>query len=183
MFWWELLLTGFYSYNYILKTGIRRWGRSNCINLNHNFITTLCETSLPLLSFMKKCIAAILAILYFVTTTGATINFYYCNGKRVANNMTKTEVPECSKCPVSKKLVAKTDCCQHEQRFVKLMSDQHVADVSFHIQKIVSFVSPIVFFDNNDLHFSSLARKFPVNNSPPRSSDITIYQRNCAFLI
>lgn len=132
---------------------------------------------------MKKSIAAILAILYFVTTTGATINFYYCNGKRVAHKMAKTEVPGCSKCPVSKKVVAKKDCCQHEQKFVKLMSDQQVADVSFHIQKLVLFVSPIVFSDNNNLHFSSLTRKFPVNNSPPRSSGISIYQRNCVFLI
>lgn len=132
---------------------------------------------------MKKSIAAILAILYFVTTTGATINFYYCNGKRVTQNMTKTEMPGCSKCPVAKKVVSKNDCCQHEQKFVKLVNDQNVASVSFHIQKLVLFVPPIIFLDNNGLHFSSLARKFPVNNSPPRSSSITIYQLNCAFLI
>ena len=132
---------------------------------------------------MKKCIAAILAILYFATTTGATINFYYCNGKRVAHNMAKTVMPGCNKCPVSEKMDAKSGCCQHEQKFVKLVNDQNVAYVTFHVQKIISFISPIIFFDNNSLHFSSLARTFPVNNSPPRSSGITIYQRNCAFLI
>jgi hypothetical protein len=132
---------------------------------------------------MKKCIAAILTILYFATTTGATINLYYCNGKRVAHNMAKADMPECNKCPVSKKITSNSDCCQHEQKFVKLVNDQNVADVSFHIQKSVSFISPFVFLDNYNLHFSSLARTFPVNNSPPRSSGITIYQRNCAFLI
>ena len=132
---------------------------------------------------MKKYIAAILVILYFATTTGATINLYYCNGKRVAHNMAKTEMPGCNKCPVSENMDAKSGCCQHEQKFVKLVNDQNVADVSLHIQKLVSFVSPIVFFDNNHLHYSSLARKFPVNNSPPGSSGITIYQRNCVFLI
>ena len=131
---------------------------------------------------MKKCIAAILAILYFVTTTGATINFYYCNGKRVAHNMAKTEIPSCIKCPASKKLVAKKDCCQHEQKFVKLVTDQHVADVSFHFQKLISFVSPVVFLDNNNFHFSSISIKYPLSNSPPRSG-ISIYQRNCVFLI
>lgn len=132
---------------------------------------------------MKKCFAAILAILYFATTTGATINFYYCNGERVAHKMVKNEMPGCSKCPVTKKAVAKSDCCQHEQKFVKLVNDQNVADVTFHIQKLISFISPIVFSDNYNLHYSSLVRKFPVSNSPPRSSGITIYQRNCVFLI
>ena len=132
---------------------------------------------------MKKFIAAILAILYFATTTGATINFYYCNGKRVSHNMAKSDMPGCNKCPVSKKADAKSGCCQHEQKFVKLVNDQNVADVSFHTQKSVSFASPIIFFDNYNLHYSSLTREFPVNNPPPRSSGITIYQRNCAFLI
>lgn len=132
---------------------------------------------------MKKVFAAILAILYFATTTGATINFYYCNGERVAHKMVKKEIQGCSKCPVSKKEVAKSDCCQHEQKFVKLVNDQNVADVTFHIQKLISFVSPIIFSDNYNLHYSSLARKFPVNNSPPERSGITICQRNCVFLI
>ena len=132
---------------------------------------------------MKKCIGAILAILYFATTTGATINFYYCNGERVAHKMEKKEMPGCSKCPVAKKVVAKSACCQHEQRFVKLLNDQIVADVTFHIQKLISFVSPIVFSEDYNLNYSSLARKFPVSNSPPGSSGITIYQRNCVFLI
>ena len=132
---------------------------------------------------MKKCIAAILAILYFATTTGATIDLYYCNGKRVAHNMAKTEMSGCNKCLGSEKVDASSGCCQHEQKFVKLVNDQNVADVSFHTQKLISFVSPIIFFDNYNLHYSSLTREFPVNNSPPRSSGITIYQRNCAFLI
>lgn len=132
---------------------------------------------------MKKCFAAILAILYFATTTGATINFYYCNGERVAHKMVKNEMPGCSKCPVAKKMVAKSDCCQHEQRFVKLVNDQNVADVTFHIQKLISIISPIVFSDNYNLHYSSLAWKLPVNNSPPLNSGVTIYQRNCVFLI
>lgn len=132
---------------------------------------------------MKKFIAAILAILYFATTTGATINLYYCNGKRVAHNMAKTEMSGCNKCPVSNTLKAKSGCCQHEQKFVKLAKDQNVADVTFHIQKLVSFVSPIFFSDNYNLPYSSLVRKFPVSNSPPRSSGINIYQRNCVFLI
>lgn len=132
---------------------------------------------------MKKCFAAILAILYFATTTGATINFYYCNGERVAHKMVKNEIPGCSKCPVTKKVVTKSDCCQHEQRFVKLVNAQNVADVTFHIQRLISFVSPIGFSGNYNLHYSSLARKFPVNNPPPGSSGISIYQRNCVFLI
>ena len=132
---------------------------------------------------MKKCIAAILAILYFATTTGATINFYYCNGKRVAHNMAKTEMSGCNKCPVSEKMDANSGCCQHVQKFVKLVNDQNVADISFHTQKLISFVSPIIFLDNYNLHHSSLTREFPVNNPPSRSGGITIYQRNCAFLI
>ncbi len=132
---------------------------------------------------MKKCIAAILVILYFATTTGATIDFYYCNGKRVAANMTKIEMPGCNKCPVPKKVDARSGCCQHEQKFVKLVNDQNVADISFQIQKLASFVSPIIFFDHYNLQYSSLFRNFSVNNSPPRSGDIPIFQRNCVFLI
>ncbi|MEO9021865.1 MAG: hypothetical protein ABI237_04480 [Ginsengibacter sp.] len=132
---------------------------------------------------MKKCIAAILAILYFATTTGATVNFYYCNGKRVADSMTKSDMSGCTKCKMPKNTDAKSGCCQHEQKFVKLVNDQYVADISFHIQKSISFVSPIVFFDNYNLHYLSLARKFLANSSPPGSSGTTLYKRNCTFLI
>lgn len=132
---------------------------------------------------MKKCFAAILAILYFATTTGATINLYYCQGKEVAENMEKAEMPSCSKCMMEKKVEAKSNCCQHEQRFVKLVNDQNISDASFHIQKPVSIISPIVFFENNNFHFSSFIAEYPVSNAPPRSSGITLYQRNCVFLI
>jgi hypothetical protein len=132
---------------------------------------------------MKKTFAVILSILYFAATTGATINLYYCQGKAVAENMAKTEMPSCSKCKMDKKVEDKSNCCQHEQKFVKLVNDQNIADVSFHIQKPVSTISPIVFFENNNLHLSPLAAAYPFSNAPPGSSGITIYQRNCVFLI
>ena len=132
---------------------------------------------------MKKAFAAILAILYFATTTGATINLYYCQGKEVAKNMMKTEMPSCTKCGMEKKVEAKSTCCQHEQRFVKLVNDQNISDASLHIQKPVSIISPIGFFENNNFHFSSFTAEYPVSNAPPRSSGITLYQRNCVFLI
>ena len=132
---------------------------------------------------MKKVFAAILAILYFATTTGATINLYYCQGRRVAENMAKTEMPLCNKCRMEKKVEAKSTCCRHEQKFVKLVNDQNIYDVSFHIQQPVFIVTPAVFFENNNFHFSSLTAKYPVSNAPPRSSGITIYKRNCTFLI
>ncbi|HEY5462498.1 MAG TPA: hypothetical protein VIJ95_04515 [Hanamia sp.] len=132
---------------------------------------------------MKKAIAAILVVLYFTTTTGTTINFYYCQGKKVAENMAKTEIPSCSKCKMEKKVEAKSACCQHEQKFVKLINDQNISDASFHIQQPVSIISPIVFFENNNFHFPSLIAEYPVSNAPPRSSGITIYKRNCTFLI
>jgi len=132
---------------------------------------------------MKKAFAAILAILYFATTTGATINLYYCQGKEVAKNMMKTEMPSCSKCKMEKKVEAKSTCCQHEQRFVKLVNDQNISDASLHIQKPVSIISPIVFFENNNFRFPSLTTDYPVSNAPPRSSGTPIYKRNCTFLI
>ncbi len=132
---------------------------------------------------MKKCFAAILAILYFATTTGATINFYYCQGKLVSENSTKTEMLSCSKCKMEKKVEAKSTCCQHEQKFVKLVNEQNISNASFHIQKPVSIISPIVFFENNNFHFPSLTAEYPVSNAPPRSSSMPIYQRNCVFLI
>jgi|SRR5665213_1418352 len=132
---------------------------------------------------MKKAFAAILAILYFATTTGATINLYYCQGKEVAKNMTKTEMPSCSKCKMDKKIEDKSNCCQHEQRFVKLVNDQNISNASFHLQKPVSIISPIAFFENNSFHFLSVTAEYPVINAPPRRSSITIYQRNCVFLI
>ena len=132
---------------------------------------------------MKKTFAAILAILYFATTTGATINLYYCQGKEVAENRSKTEMSSCSKCKMEKKVEAKSTCCRHEQKFVKLVNDQNISDASLHIQKPVSIISPIVFFENNNFYFSSLTAEYPVSNAPPRSSIISIYKRNCTFLI
>jgi hypothetical protein len=132
---------------------------------------------------MKKAFAAILAILYFVTTTGATIDLFSCKGKMVESSMAKSEASICGMCKMEKKAQEQTGCCKHEQKFVKIVNDQNISDASFHIQKPVSIISSDVFFEINNFNFTSKAAEYSVTNSPQRSSSITIYERNCTFLI
>ena len=79
---------------------------------------------------MKKFFAAILAILYFATTTGATVHLHYCMDKLVEQSLWHSEKDQCSKCGMDKSL-EKKGCCKDEYKQVKVGNAHYSPDVAF----------------------------------------------------
>ena len=65
---------------------------------------------------MKKAVVAILACLYLLVSTGATIHTHYCMGKLVDWGLSTKSTGKCSKCGMVK-TKADTDkgCCNDDE--------------------------------------------------------------------
>ncbi len=70
---------------------------------------------------MKKFLVFIIALTYFITSTGFVVNVHYCMGKISA---VKFEEPK-QKCCCKKK---HKSCCKTEQQLVKLSSNSKLVD-------------------------------------------------------
>ena len=124
---------------------------------------------------MKKVFATILALIYFITSTGATVNIHYCMGKLYAVDLVATT--KCGKCGMEND---KGGCCKDEIKTVKL-NDSHqpaTAQIAFTapVAVIHNYPSPLAFADA--IVIPKAATK---NNSPPGSSGTSRCVLNCVF--
>ena len=69
---------------------------------------------------MKKCLATILAVLYFMTSTGATIHMHYCMGKMVSWALwhKHDKKDDCKNCSMAKK----KGCCEDKHQTIEIES-------------------------------------------------------------
>lgn len=132
---------------------------------------------------MKKFIVSILAVLYLVTSTGATIHMHYCMGKLADWNLGHQESKTCSKCGMDKDESKNNGCCKDEHRFLKDDSAQKITESNIQFTDIVILGTPPAFFQLTDFGFVSITDKKPNCNAPPRKQDCPIYILNCVFLI
>jgi hypothetical protein len=132
---------------------------------------------------MKKFAAAILAIFYLSTSTGANIHTHYCMGEMadwgLGNNKSKT----CDKCGMEKSEEKDNGCCKDEHKFLKNTLDQKVAESSFLITYIVCVAIVPDYPELTSIKLSSLTEENPRSNAPPRSSGVAVYILNRTFLI
>ncbi len=133
-------------------------------------------------SAVKKIFAAILAILYFTATTGATVHLHFCMGKLVDESLWHNETEQCSKCGMDLGHQA-NDCCKDVHKQVKLQNDHYLADMNFQVSQFSAIALPVAFIEIPAAEIASIAEDNPVSNAPPRSRDIPIYKRNCVFRI
>ena len=139
---------------------------------------------------MKKFTVAILAILYLGTSIGATVHLHYCMDKLVAWDLgDKEDNKACPYCGMAKTSTAdehcgsdSKGCCKDEQKQVKIEKDQKATENNFDFSK-ASFqpitISPL----DINVNYTATCLKYPVSNSPPRTSSILLFIRNCVFLI
>lgn len=132
---------------------------------------------------MKKFVAAILAVLYLGTSTGATVHLHYCMGNLADWSLGNSEAKTCGNCGMEKSEEKDNGCCKDEHKFVKNDNDQKTAE-----EIVINFAThvidlPIVNFSALDIPVPSVTEKHPVSHAPPRSNGVAVYIRNCTFII
>ncbi len=132
---------------------------------------------------MKKLVVAILAILYLSTSTGATLHMHYCMGKLAEWGFGQDDAKKCSKCGMEKGLNEDNGCCRDEQKFLKNESDQKTTQQTFQTIQLIAIALPSSFIEFTTLNIPSVTEENPVGHAPPLIGDLTLYIRNCVFLI
>ncbi len=132
---------------------------------------------------MKKFIVAILAIVYFSSSVGASVNLHYCMGKLADWNLGHTESKQCDKCGMKKSLKKDKGCCKDEHKFIKNNSDQKTAESAVQIFQSIAVALPVSFYEIPSVGTPSITEENPVSNAPPPISTVAVYIRNCVFRI
>lgn len=132
---------------------------------------------------MKKLIAAILAVLYLGTSTGATVHMHYCMGELADWGLGHNNSKTCGKCGMEKSAEKNNGCCKDEHKFVKNETDQKVAEsvVLDFSQQIIDI--PVSFFAISESLVSSISEEYPISHAPPRSGTRQVYLLNRTFRI
>src|SRR6476661_6176091 len=129
---------------------------------------------------MKKAVVTILAVLYFITSTGTTIQIHYCMGKLISwkvNPDEKTDI--CSKCGMK----SKKGCCEEKYQVIKIDQDQKKVNPI-----TTSINSPQIILHNyytefSYNYFSNSSKETYYNHAPPLDLCVPIYISNCVFRI
>jgi hypothetical protein len=132
---------------------------------------------------MKRFIAAILAILYLSTSTGATLNMHYCMGELADWGLGLNKSKTCGKCGMEKSEEKDNGCCKDEHKFVKNDTDQKTTEAGIQITQLLGVALPVAFLEVSSNGFPSVTEENPISHAPPRSCGVAVYVRNCVFLI
>ncbi len=132
---------------------------------------------------MKGFVAAILAVIYISTSTGANIHMHYCMGELADWGLGHNNSKTCGNCGMEKSEEKDNGCCKDEHKFVKNDNDHKTAE-TFVINLANQVIDlPIEYLSVFDIPVSFVTEKYPVSHAPPRSNGVAVYIRNCSFLI
>ena len=130
---------------------------------------------------MRKFIATILAILYLLTSTGATIHVHYCMGKLKSigfwhSNSKKDACPTCV-------MANKKGCCEDNHQIVKIDEQYDVPRSTIAFYK---YFLQIPYYNSINFHLEivpSSGITYRSTNSPPGINTISLYIVNCVYRI
>jgi hypothetical protein len=128
---------------------------------------------------VKKLAACILAVLYLVTSTGATIHTHYCMGKLRSAGLWSTGKDACATCGMEKK----KGCCEDRHTTLKIDKQHNVPVVVLSLDNDAAHL-PLSYSTNSqpELLFFTRAR-YSLVNSPPGKAFIPLYISNSIFRI
>ncbi len=132
---------------------------------------------------MKNFITAILAFLYISTSTGTTVHMHYCMGKLADWSIIHNESKTCGKCGMEKQEGKDNGCCKDEHKFYKDDSAQKISESSMLIFQVLAISLPSSFIQIPEIEILSLTEENPLSHAPPRTDAVSVYIRNCTFLI
>ena len=132
---------------------------------------------------MKKLFAAILSVLYLSTSTGAMLHIHYCMGKLADWGLGHNNSKTCSKCGMEKNDEKDNGCCKDEHKFIKITTDQKIAQNGFQLVQVIALAPQVSFVEMPSNDFLSVTEENPISHAPPRTCGVAVYVRNCVFLI
>lgn len=123
---------------------------------------------------MKKFIAIILLVTYFVTSSGATIQLHYCMDKLVDWGFSNKGKDNCSACGMEKK--GHKGCCHEENRIIKVDKNHKATSTSFELLKLYFPLINNTFLVNEHFFAFNPVTTNPSTNAPPiRAIPIYLY--------
>jgi hypothetical protein len=134
---------------------------------------------------MKRFLFSILAFIYIVASTGATMHLHYCMGRLADTGFFEQEGGHCSLCGMEKSNDGdENGCCTDKEETVKISIDQKFAAASvFHfVQPFTDIVAVFTGFQPS-LDVRTDDKVPPVSNAPPRSPQVPPYLMHCHFSI
>ena len=131
---------------------------------------------------MKPIAAVILIILYFVTSTGATLYSHYCMGEIAGSSIWGNTDNKCGKCGMEEQEGEDSGCCNEEAQWIKIDDDQKTNSIQIHVSKLELQAVSFIFF-NSSLFASKSDHTFPGSKAPLRSCELPTYLLNCVFRI
>jgi hypothetical protein len=127
---------------------------------------------------MKKAFSLILLMVYFVVSTGFTVNLHYCMDRFHSWELGPSEEDACATCGM--KTTDSNGCCRDEVKTVKLQQDLVQAKyvvAEFSLPALVTTVPEHIVapFQNTTQVL------IPCDTGPPLISEQDTYLENCVF--
>lgn len=130
---------------------------------------------------MKKFVATIFLFVYFITSTGATVQLHYCMNKLVSWSLETKGKSVCNKCGMVK--MKHKGCCHDENKIIKVDKDHKATFASFDFLKYSLPLHKNTSHSYEVLRISNLAVSYPKSNAPPVLSPVPVYLSNSVFRI
>lgn len=124
-----------------------------------------------------------MSIIYITSVTGAGINMHYCMGQLADWSIGHSQAAFCSFCGMENGNSKDNGCCNDELKQVKIDIDQKATQNVFSSLQVSHESIPISFFETPAINISTISEAYANSNGPPIIPDISIYKRNCVFLI
>ena len=125
---------------------------------------------------MKKILVSILAVFYVASSVGATVHLHYCMDMFIDWSLLKGG-DKCNKCGMEKD----GGCCKDENKFVKNIVDQKVAESTIQLKQMAAVAAPTAFIYPSEYHFTSIVQENHLSHAPPRNNGVGIYILNNVF--
>lgn len=125
---------------------------------------------------MKKILAILFSVFYFVFSSGAVFSVHYCMNELASISQKVDDV--CSKCGVK----TKKDCCKTEIKIVKVDDSQKSDFLKIDFLKQIHDIRENEFFFT-DHSFSATKFTQIQINAPPEKRSVPIFISHCNFRI
>lgn len=128
---------------------------------------------------MKKAFAAILLSIYFLVSTGFTVNLHYCMDEFYAWELGESD-DECDKCGMT---TSKSEgCCRDEVKLLKLKQDVFQAKSATYFFALPALVNATSTYLLLPFKNAVPIQQFAVHDPPSLSGQYS-YIKNCVFRI
>ena len=132
---------------------------------------------------MKKVFLAILTFLYISSSIGVTLHSHYCMEVLNEGKLSYHKSKMCDKCGKEKINRKDNGCCKDENKFFKNDNDQSLPEPALQLTHLTVVAIPPSYIEISLNKLASITVVNPISHAPPLNSSISLYIRNCVFLI